>query len=214
LNFNILVSALLLRKASGARGNGNEANGGNTEETGDAELRESQCSCAVSPLRWDGALRPSRVALLPVLAIALFLLDLSFAHCFTSCFQIIRFEIISILGFLREFDLNWYVADYWVINHRSRNKVSKGMPWFATKRLLASNVSLLIHYRSAGLSTLADWFLSFTWHGCFIWVLYVAHERLMSMILTDLHCAKILKFIIRHVSIMALIPVIHILSTL
>jgi hypothetical protein len=143
-----------------------------------------------------------------------FLLDLSFAHCFTSCFQIIRFEIISILGFLREFDLNWYVADYWVINHRSRNKVSKGMPWFATKRLLASNVSLLIHYRSAGLSTLADWFLSFTWHGCFIWVLYVAHERLMSMILTDLHCAKILKFIIRHVSIMALIPVIHILSTL
>lgn len=178
-NFNILVSALLLRKASGARGNGNEANGRNTEETGDAELRESQCSCAVSPLRWHGALRPSRVALLPVLAIALF----SFRSIFCPLFYFLlpNHPVRNYPDpwfFLREFDLNWYVADYWVINHRSRNKVSKGMPWFATKRLLASNVSLLIHYRSADLSTLADSCLSFTWHGCFIWVLYIAHERL------------------------------------
>jgi hypothetical protein len=87
--------------------------------------------------------------------------SLCFPHCFTSFFQIIQFETIPILLFFlnkkSEFDLNWYVADYWVINRHSRNKVSKGMPLFATKRLLASNVSLLIHYRSVDLHTLADW---------------------------------------------------------
>lgn len=53
-------------RARESKENGSEADGRNTEKTGNAELPQSQCSCTVSPLRRHGALRPSRVALLPV----------------------------------------------------------------------------------------------------------------------------------------------------